>query len=144
MLKEVSSTKHTGWQLSPDQAHSQWMEICTGPVTVASRVASSSPVSAPCQTVIQVPSPADGATWFSIIAQVSIHTASIIIQDDPTPTRHVSKQNIPVSKRGCCQGPPYSRPRKVQSLGATIHLSLLSQGQEGLSLTGVSMNSRAP
>ena len=55
VLKEVSSTWHTVWQVSPDQAHSQWMEICTGPVTwQAEWLAASSPVSAPCQTVIHL------------------------------------------------------------------------------------------
>lgn len=52
------------------------VEICTVLVTVAGRAASWGPASAPCHTVIQVPSPGDRATWFSIIAQVSIHTAS--------------------------------------------------------------------
>lgn len=52
------------------------VETCTVLVAVASRMASCASVSALCHTVIQVPSPADRATWFSIIAQVSTHTAS--------------------------------------------------------------------
>lgn len=139
VLKEVSSTQHRlaalprPGLLSVDGKMHRALAYCSA------RGASSSPVSAPAQTAHpQVPSPADRATWFSIIAQVSIHTASIIIQDDPTPTGHVSKQNILSCLQERLSGPTLFPARKVHSLlGKSIHLSLLGQGQEGLSSTGV-------
>lgn len=94
------------------------MEICTVLVTVAGRAAHCGLVSAPCHTVIQVPSPADRATWFSIIAQVSIHTSHYWHQPGTSLTK-ISLNKCPteyaISKTDCCQDLAISWPPKLCS-----------------------------
>lgn len=104
-----------GW-LSPDQAHSQWMEICTGPVTVASRG-----LAAACFCSLSDCHSGAITCWSGHLVlnySPGLHSHCIHHHSGwSTPTGHVSKQNIPVSREAVVRAHPIPGPDRFIPLG---------------------------